>query len=117
MAKVTELQSDRSRSCAWTKPALRNALADSDRFVVVAGVVTRRGPITDHPGGNATLSPEKQCIWALACERPKAYGQEESMLDWPVVTNDNEPQGTSAWASACLGSDNRGRSEHGESQR
>ena len=59
---------------------------------------------------------EKQCIWALAYERLKAYGQEEAMLDGPVVTTDNALQGTSAWANAFLGHDHQGRSGRRESQ-
>ena len=32
---------------------------------------------------------DTECIWSLAYERLKAYGEEESMLDGPVVIKDN----------------------------
>ena len=57
---------------------------------------------------------EKQCIWALAYERLKAYGEEESMLDGPVVTNDNALRGTSAWSNALLGRDHQARAARRE---
>jgi hypothetical protein len=47
-------------------------------------------------------------------ERLKAYGEEESMLDGPVV-KDNALAGTSAWANTFLGRDHLGRPGRGES--
>ena len=52
---------------------------------------------------------EKECIWALAYDRLKAYGEEEDMLDGPVVVKDNALRGTSAWANAFLGRDHQAR--------
>ncbi len=49
-----------------------------------------------------------ECIWAQAYERLKAYGEEESMLDGPVVVKNNALRGTSAWANTFLGRDHRG---------
>jgi methylenetetrahydrofolate reductase (NADPH) len=48
---------------------------------------------------------DTECIWAQAYERLKAYGEEESMLDGPVVVKDNRLAGTSAWANTFLGRD------------
>ena len=48
---------------------------------------------------------DTECIWSEAYERLKAYGEEESMLDGPVVVKDNALAGTSAWANAFLGRD------------
>jgi methylenetetrahydrofolate reductase (NADPH) len=48
---------------------------------------------------------DTECIWSEAYERLKAYGEEESMLDGPVVVKDNALQGTSAWANTFLGRD------------
>ena len=48
---------------------------------------------------------DTECIWSSAYERLKRYGEEESMLDGPVVVKDNALQGTSAWANAFLGRD------------
>jgi methylenetetrahydrofolate reductase (NADH) len=48
-------------------------------------------------------------IWSDAYERLKAYGEEETMLDGPVVVKDNALQGTSAWANTFLGRDHQAR--------
>ncbi len=45
---------------------------------------------------------EKECIWARAYQRLKAYGEEEQMLDRPVVFRNGALRGTSAWANAFL---------------
>jgi methylenetetrahydrofolate reductase (NADH) len=50
---------------------------------------------------------DTECIWSEAYERLKAYGEEESMLDGPVVVKDNALAGTSAWANAFLGRDHQ----------
>jgi methylenetetrahydrofolate reductase (NADPH) len=54
---------------------------------------------------------DTECIWSQAYERLKAYGEEESMLDGPVVVKDNALAGTSAWANTFLGRDHQGRAE------
>jgi methylenetetrahydrofolate reductase (NADPH) len=54
---------------------------------------------------------DSECIWSDAYERLKAYGEEESMLDGPVVVKDNALQGTSAWANTFLGRDHLARQE------
>ena len=50
---------------------------------------------------------DTECIWSQAYERLKAYGEEEDMLDGPVVVKDNALAGTSAWANAFLGRDHQ----------
>ena len=50
---------------------------------------------------------DTECIWSEAYERLKAYGEEESMLDGPVVVKDNALAGTSAWANTFLGRDHQ----------
>ena len=52
---------------------------------------------------------DTECIWSQAYERLKAFGEEESMLDGPVVVKDNALAGTSAWANAFLGRDHQAR--------
>jgi methylenetetrahydrofolate reductase (NADPH) len=59
---------------------------------------------------------DTECIWSEAYERLKAYGQEESMLDGPVVVKDNALQGTSAWANAFLGRDHQARDAPGSGE-
>jgi methylenetetrahydrofolate reductase (NADPH) len=51
---------------------------------------------------------DKTCIWALAYDRLKAYGEAEQMLDGPVVVRDNALIRTSAWANTFLGRDHHG---------
>ncbi len=52
---------------------------------------------------------DTECIWSQAYERLKAYGEEESMLDGPVVVKDNALARTSAWANTFLGRDHHAR--------
>ena len=52
---------------------------------------------------------DTECIWSQAYERLKAYGEEEQMLDGPVVVKDNELSGTSAWANTFLDRDHHAR--------
>jgi methylenetetrahydrofolate reductase (NADPH) len=54
---------------------------------------------------------DTECIWAQAYERLKAYGEEEQMLDGPVVVKDNALRGTSAWANTFLGRDHSAKNE------
>jgi methylenetetrahydrofolate reductase (NADPH) len=54
---------------------------------------------------------EKECIWARAYERLKAFGLEETMLDGPAVLKDNALRGTSAWANTLLGRDHVARQQ------
>ena len=56
---------------------------------------------------------DTECIWSQAYERLKAYGEEEAMLEGPVVVKDNALDGTSAWANAFLGRDHRAGRPHG----
>ncbi len=52
---------------------------------------------------------EKTCIWALAYDRLKAYGEESTMLDGPPVIKDNALAHTSAWANTFLGRDHHAK--------
>ena len=52
---------------------------------------------------------DTECIWSQAYERLKAYGEEETMLEGPVVVKDNALARTSAWANAFLGRDHSAR--------
>jgi len=69
----------------------------------------RNGPCGGTHGGRCEVF-DKECIWSRAYDRLKAYGEEERMLDGPVVYRDGALQGTSGWANAFLGRDHRGRS-------
>jgi methylenetetrahydrofolate reductase (NADPH) len=52
---------------------------------------------------------DSECIWSQAYERLKAYGEEEDMLENPVVVKDNALARTSAWANALLGRDHQAK--------
>jgi methylenetetrahydrofolate reductase (NADPH) len=68
----------------------------------------RNGPCGGTREGKCEIG-EKDCIWALAYERLKAYGEEEAMLDGPVVIKDNALRGTSAWANTFLERDHHAK--------
>ena len=68
----------------------------------------RNGPCGGTRQGLCEIG-EKECIWARAYERLKAYGKEETMLDGPAVLKDGSLQGTSAWANTFLGRDHHAR--------
>ena len=48
---------------------------------------------------------DSECIWAQAYERLKAYGEEDGLVEGPVVIKNNALRGTSAWANTFLGRD------------
>jgi len=54
--------------------------------------------VEDHP-----------CIWSLAYDRLKPYGDEDAMLRRPPVIQDNALRRTSAWANTYLGRDHFAR--------
>lgn len=60
---------------------------------------------------------DKTCIWALAYDRLKAYGEETTMLDGPVVIKDNALRHSSAWANAFLQRDHHADHHHRERER
>ena len=68
----------------------------------------RNGPCGGTRQGKCEIG-EKDCIWARAYDRLKAYGNEEEMLGGPVIFRNGALKGTSAWANAFLGRDNRGK--------
>ena len=77
----------------------------------------RNGPCGGTRQGKCEVG-EKDCIWALAYDRLKAYGEEERMLERPVVFRDGALRGTSAWANAFLGRDHHAAAgETGEASR
>jgi methylenetetrahydrofolate reductase (NADPH) len=61
----------------------------------------RNGPCGGTRQGLCEIG-EKKCIWARAYERLKSVGEEEHMLDRPVVFRDSALAGTSAWANTFL---------------
>jgi methylenetetrahydrofolate reductase (NADPH) len=53
---------------------------------------------------------DKECIWARAYDRLKAYDEEKTMLDRPAVLKDGALDGTSAWLNTFAGQDHHGKS-------
>ena len=68
----------------------------------------RNGPCGGTHQGTCEVG-EKPCIWVRAYDRLKAYGEEEGMLDGPVIFKNGALRGTSAWGNAFLGRDHRGK--------
>ncbi len=64
----------------------------------------RNGPCGGTRQGLCEIG-EKECIWARAYDRLKAYGEEETMLDGPAVIKNAALEGTSAWMNTYLGRD------------
>jgi methylenetetrahydrofolate reductase (NADPH) len=68
----------------------------------------RNGPCGGTRQGKCEVG-EKDCIWALAYDRLKACGEEETMLQRPVVIKNGQLKGTSAWANTFLKKDHHGK--------
>ena len=64
----------------------------------------RNGPCGGTRNGICEIG-DKRCIWVKAYERTKAYGEEEQMLDRPVVFKNGALRGASAWANHFLDRD------------
>ena len=73
----------------------------------------RNGPCGGTREGKCEVG-EKDCIWSLAYDRLKAYGEEEEMLDRPVVYRNGSLKGTSAWSNTYLGKDHHGKQKTSE---
>ncbi|HCV27059.1 MAG TPA: methylenetetrahydrofolate reductase C-terminal domain-containing protein [Dehalococcoidia bacterium] len=61
----------------------------------------RNGPCGGSHDGICEVG-DKRCIWVKAYERTKAYGEEETILDRPVVFKNGALRGTSAWGNTFL---------------
>jgi len=70
----------------------------------------RNGPCGGTRSGKCEVG-EKDCIWARAYDRLKPYGEEEAMLDRPVVFKNAALKGTSAWANTFLERDHHAKRE------
>lgn len=70
----------------------------------------RNGPCGGTRGDTSICEvTDKVCIWSLAYDRLKAYGEELEMLDGPAVVKDNALARTSAWQNTFLGRDHNAR--------
>lgn len=64
----------------------------------------RNGPCGGSSDGRCELQ-DKECLWAMAYERLKAYGESETMLEGPPVLYNAELAHTSSWANTFLDRD------------
>ncbi len=64
----------------------------------------RNGPCGGTKDGICEVG-DKECIWSRAYKRLKAYGEEQRMLDGPVILQNAALRRTSAWANTFLGRD------------
>ena len=64
----------------------------------------RNGPCGGTREGKCEIG-EKECIWARAYDRLKAYGEEAAMLDGPAIIKNAALADTSAWVNTYLGRD------------
>ena len=68
----------------------------------------RNGPCGGARDGHVR-GPGHTCVWADAYRRLKPYGEERTMLERPVVVQDNDLRRTSAWGNTFLGRDHYAR--------
>lgn len=73
----------------------------------------RNGPCGGSINGECEV-PGKPCVWAVAYDRLRPYGEAMTMLDRAPVLQDNALRGTSAWANTFLGRDHYAREDQGE---
>ncbi len=64
----------------------------------------RNGPCGGSLAGECEV-PGKPCVWAVAYDRLRPYGEAMTMLEREPVIGDNALRGSSAWANTFLGRD------------
>lgn len=70
----------------------------------------RNGPCGGTHAGQCEVLDQK-CIWVRAYDRLKAFGEEESLLERPVVFKNGALRGTSAVANTFLGRDHHAQTQ------
>jgi len=70
----------------------------------------RNGPCGGSAEGRCELD-DKDCLWARAYDRLKAYGETEQMLTGPAVFYNASLEGTSAWANTYRNRDHHAKKE------
>ncbi len=73
----------------------------------------RNGPCGGSLNGECEV-PGKPCVWAVAYDRLRPYGEALTMLEREPVLQDNALRGTSAWANTFLGRDHYGYTNEGD---
>jgi methylenetetrahydrofolate reductase (NADPH) len=73
----------------------------------------RNGPCGGSINGRCEV-PDKPCIWTVAYDRLKPYGEALTMLDREPVLQDHALRGSSAWANTFLGRDHYKHHRGGE---
>ena len=70
----------------------------------------RNGPCGGSADGRCELD-DKDCLWARAYDRLKAYGEADHMLDGPAVFYNASLDGTSSWANTFRNRDHHAKKE------
>jgi methylenetetrahydrofolate reductase (NADPH) len=73
----------------------------------------RNGPCGGSLNGECEV-PGKPCIWAVAYDRLRPYGEAMTMLERDPVLQDNALRGSSAWANTFLGRDHYAYTTEGD---
>ena len=68
----------------------------------------RNGPCGGSHDGQCEAA-DQPCVWGLAYDRLKPFGEELTMLMRPPVITDNRLRRTSAWANTFMGRDHSSR--------
>jgi methylenetetrahydrofolate reductase (NADPH) len=76
----------------------------------------RNGPCGGTKNGKCEVL-DKECIWSRAYDRLKSIGQEEQMLDRPVIFKNGALQGTSAWSNTFRERDHHSSNSEGQKSR
>jgi hypothetical protein len=84
-------------------------------YRVVEHLLDRFVPFGAFRDGQCEIG-EKRCIWVKAYERTKPYGEDNDLLEGPVVFKNGALSGTSAWANTFLDRDHNapGRKENSD---
>jgi methylenetetrahydrofolate reductase (NADPH) len=76
----------------------------------------RNGPCGGTKDGQCEVL-DKECIWSRAYKRLAASGDEQTMLERPVIYKNASLSGTSAWANTFLGRDHHSEGSPGNTSR
>jgi methylenetetrahydrofolate reductase (NADPH) len=74
----------------------------------------RNGPCGGSRDGRCEVREERECLWAIAYDRSKRYGETEPLRDRDTVIHNPELEGTSSWANFYLERDHQGGKKSSE---
>jgi methylenetetrahydrofolate reductase (NADPH) len=74
----------------------------------------RNGPCGGSRDGRCEAREDRECLWSIAYDRSKQYGETEQLRDRGEVIPNPELRGTSSWANFYLERDHQGAGKSGE---